>query len=55
MNFEQLVYIVEIAKFSTLSIAAQNLHVTHNQPVHYQLGKKLCSIIFLGLDIQPTT
>jgi len=30
MNIEQLLYIVEVAKYSSLSIAAQNLHVTQS-------------------------
>ncbi|MGE7767047.1 LysR family transcriptional regulator [Peribacillus sp. NPDC096540] len=30
MNFEQLLYIVEVAKHNSLSIAAQNLHVTQS-------------------------
>lgn len=30
MNVEQLLYIVEVAKYSSLSIAAQNLHVTQS-------------------------
>lgn len=30
MNIEQLIYIVEVAKYSSLSIAAQNLHVTQS-------------------------
>ncbi|MFP7299325.1 LysR family transcriptional regulator [Neobacillus niacini] len=30
MNIEQLLYIVEVAKYNSLSIAAQNLHVTQS-------------------------
>ncbi|PEL13982.1 LysR family transcriptional regulator [Bacillus sp. AFS017336] len=30
MNIEQLIYIVEVAKYSSLSVAAQNLHVTQS-------------------------
>ncbi len=30
MNFEQLLYIVEVAKHNSLSVAAQNLHVTQS-------------------------
>ncbi|MEH7014044.1 LysR family transcriptional regulator [Neobacillus niacini] len=30
MNTEQIIYIVEVAKYSSLSIAAQNLHVTQS-------------------------
>jgi DNA-binding transcriptional LysR family regulator len=30
MNIEQLLYMVEVAKYSSLSIAAQNLHVTQS-------------------------
>ncbi|HHW35876.1 MAG TPA: LysR family transcriptional regulator [Bacillales bacterium] len=30
MNIEQLMYIVEVAKYNSLSIAAQNLHVTQS-------------------------
>jgi DNA-binding transcriptional LysR family regulator len=30
MNIEQLIYIVEVAKYNSLSIAAQNLHVTQS-------------------------